>query len=313
MKNGKDSREVVEFMALLHKLREKVNYDSSELELRAKKDASLKRLCIDIYWAGFAITMNERRQRRLFTAPVDPEFVSSWRTYEQNFAVPVSRVFLSDFDPESLSYVETRSRAAVVWDNADDHAQEQAASIEAAIDFALDQASQDWRDFPDGFRAGIEDGNDAWSRLKEETGFDLRGVFRRRELVPFVLIPRHVSQRHGENEKLSLLTHLQEAHDAFVFGLNFAALTLMRSVLEATLKFHYKAPGKDLKERIENCECLPVHCSKIALHRIRSLANEILHFEKDAIQLPKSFEQEILRLLNVLRGLIEGAPSSKVE
>ncbi len=85
----------------------------------------------------------------------------------------------------------------------------------------------------------------------------------------------------------------------------------MRSVLEATLKAHYRAPGKDLKERIENCEGLPHRCSKLALHRIRNLANDILHFENERIRLPEDFERELLRLLNVLRSLIEGAPSSR--
>ena len=50
--------------------------------------------------------------------------------------------------------------------------------------------------------------------------------------VPLVLIPRHVSKSHGEAEKLSLLTHLQQARDAFVFGVPFAALALMRSILK---------------------------------------------------------------------------------
>ena len=136
-------------------------------------------------------------------------------------------------------------------------------------------------------------------------------MFRRRKLVPFVLIPRHVSAHHGDAEKLSLLTHLQQAHEAFVFGVHFAALALMRSILEATLKTHYQAPGKDLKERIDNCEGLPHRCSTLALHRIRNLANDVLHLEKDKVRLPDNFERELLRLLNVLRALIEGVPASR--
>jgi hypothetical protein len=53
-----------------------------------------------------------------------------------------------------------------------------------ALDFALDHGTQDWRDFPERLREGIEDGMAAWERLKRDAGFDLRGVFRRRELAP---------------------------------------------------------------------------------------------------------------------------------
>ena len=66
-----------------------------------------------------------------------------------------------------------------------------------------------------------------------------------------MLIPRHVSQYPGAAEKISLLTHLQQAHDAFVFGVPFASLALMRSILETTLKTHYRTTGKNLAELIE--------------------------------------------------------------
>lgn len=297
-------------MVLFQRLRDTIGDDTLELEKRASADEALKRLCNDVGFAAYFL-MNEKRQRRLFAAPVDPKFIAAWRSYEDKYASPISGIFLSDLDlGPSASPVEKRSRVDVLWENADDEAKEQASALEGAIEFAFEQATNDWRDFGDGFRERIEEGSSAWSRLKKETGFDLRGIFRRRELVPFVLIPRHVSQHHGDKEKLSLLTHLQEAHDAFIFGVHFAALALMRSVLEATLKAHYHAPGKDLKERIENCQGLPHRCSKLALHRIRNLANDILHFENDRIRLPDDFERELLRLLNVLRALIEGAPSS---
>ena len=146
-----------------------------------------------------------------------------------------------------------------------------------------------------------------WRRLKEESGFDLSGIFRRRELVPFVLIPRHVSKSHGEAEKLSLLTHLQQARDAFVFGVPFAALALMRSILEATLTKHYRAEGEDLNDKIPFCRDLPRGASKRVLHDLRRLANDVLHFNNEQVRLPQDFEKELLTLLYVLRALIEGA------
>jgi hypothetical protein len=140
-----------------------------------------------------------------------------------------------------------QSRFEVLWDHANQNAKERAAAIESALDFAVGEASKDWRDFPEGFADSIQDGIAEWKRLSKETEFDLKGIFRRRQLVPFVLIPRHVSEGHAPDEKLSLLTHLQQAHEAFMFGVPFAAIALMRSILELVLKKHYGSHGTNLE------------------------------------------------------------------
>jgi hypothetical protein len=310
MSIAKDSTEVIDFMALFQKLRDWIDDDPNDLEKLAADDEVLKRLCNDLGFAAFFLSMNEKRQRKLFSAPVDPKFIATWREYEKRYASPISGILLSDIGLDTgTSPVENKSRADFLWEAADDDAKDQANAIKGALDFAHDQATSDWRDFGEGFRESIEDGIAAWDRLAKETGFDLRGIFRRRELVPFVLIPRHVSKYHGVAEKLSLLTHLQQAHDAFVFGVPFASLALMRSVMETTLKTHYRATGKDLAELIDNCRGLPRDASKLALHRLRKLANDILHFNNEKARLPADFEREILSLLVVLRALIEGVPS----
>ena len=41
-----------------------------------------------------------------------------------------------------------------------------------------------------------------------------------------------------------MLTNLQQAHDAFVYGAHYAALALMRSIMEAVLRDHYGAEGR---------------------------------------------------------------------
>jgi len=86
-----------------------------------------------------------------------------------------------------------------------------------------------------------------WNTLKHQAGFDLRGVFRRRALVPFVLFPRQVAAWQGQEEMLSIYQNLREAHEAFIFGTPFAALSLMRSIMEVVLRDHYGgAPGDEL-------------------------------------------------------------------
>jgi hypothetical protein len=196
----------------------------------------------------------------------------------------------------------------VHWENATDEGQANAEAISNALAFARDQATQEWREFAQGFSEQIEDAVTAWERLIASTGFDLGSVFRRRELVPFVLIPRHVSSHHGSQEKLSLLTHLQQAHEAFIFGVPFAALALMRSVLEVVLVKHYGSSGKDLRDLIDNARSLPSGVGKRELHELRMLANDILHFERQRVRLPQDMERKLLSFFVSLRSLIEGTP-----
>jgi hypothetical protein len=155
-----------------------------------------------------------------------------------------------------------------------------------------------------------------WKSLKNEAGFDLRGVLRRRALVPFVLFPRHVAAHHNQDEKLSIYENLRQAHEAFVFGAPSAALALMRSTMEVVLRDHYGAQGDDLPlyERINNSrKLLPSSANAAALHRLRMIANAVLHLDNERNEAlprlePVELEKEILRLLRVLRDLIEGAP-----
>jgi hypothetical protein len=53
--------------------------------------------------------------------------------------------------------------------------------------------------------------------------------------VPFVLVPRHILDVHGGKKPLSLLIHLQQAQEAFVFRAPLAALAFMRFILEVVL------------------------------------------------------------------------------
>jgi len=299
MNIAKDSPEVINFMMLFQKLRGCIDDRPEELEKLAKDNESIRQLCIDLECATFPILINERRRRRLFASPVDPKFIKAWRDYEEQYATPLARIVFSVEKPVFDVFRKI----------ADDDANEQANAIEGVLDFAGEQVTQDWCNvFPQGFTESIVEGVSAWNRFTEETGFDLRGIFRRRNLVPFVLMPRHVSQKYGEAEKISLLTHLQQAHDAFVFGMPFAALALMRSILETTLKKHYHADGNDLKARINNCLELPDGAPKQDLHCLRCMANDVLHLNNERVQLPADSEKELLRLFLVLRTLIEKVP-----
>ncbi|WP_372624366.1 hypothetical protein [Falsiroseomonas sp.] len=274
----------------------------------------MKDLCIDLFVAANLLRMNERRVRALLLAPADPKFIAAWRDYENRYERVVSDVWLSDLLPElSGAAAGKAGRADLEWDNADEEASEQAGSIEKAIEFARSNADQDhrWDELQSKFVERVQDGLAAWDWLKQDAGFDLRGVFRRRAIVPFVLVPRRIAAKHSSAEKLSLLKNLEQAHDAFVFGAPYAALALMRSVVEAVLRDHYRAEGRDLSESIRNARGrLPRHANEAALHRLRKLANAVLHLDGEDDQGLRRMdevrlEKEIVSLLFVVRALVE--------
>ena len=313
-KPGKDSPEVVEFMTLFARLKLFSDDTPEDLAELAASDSSVRELCTQLSFAAHFLKMNERRARVLFAAPVDPAFLAAWRDYEDRYETIVSGIWLSDILPELANAEPSRvPKADLQWENADDDAGEQAGGIEEAVDLARYKVVNDGDFLDPDFARRVEEGVAAWDRLSSDTGFDLRGIFRRRALVPFVLIPRKVAAKHGSADTLSMLKNLQQAHDAFVFGASYAALALMRSIMEAVLRDHYRAEGKDLNERIRNARGrLPPGANEGALHRLRKLANAILHLDREKDEgLPKMdevrLEKEIVSLLFVLRALIEGA------
>ena len=64
-------------------------------------------------------------------------------------------------------------------------------------------------------------------------------------------------------------------------GAEVVALALIRFIVEAVLRDHYRADGRDLSERIRNARRLPLGTSQATLHRLRKLANAALHLDVD--------------------------------
>ncbi len=176
----------------------------------------------------------------------------------------------------------------------------------------------------EAFPVVMQSGIDTWETLKNDHGFDLQGVLRRRKLIPPVLVPRQVAEKEGDARKLSLLNNLREAQQAFIFGAPHAALAFLRSIVEAVLRDYYQAEGKNLAERITNTRGLPAKANKWALRYLRKLANAFLHtapksegnvIDKDAAQFEemneKQKEIEMVRLFDIVRALIEGVPRER--
>ena len=157
-------------------------------------------LCIEFGLASHLLQVNERRKRALFSAPVAPNFLTAWRDYEDRYEAVVRDIFFGDMIEERLaSKPLNTSKADLDWADREAQGEGEAVGIGDALEFARHYAEDEnrWLASEEKFIQGINDGIAAWERLREDTGFDLRGVFRRRALIPFVLVPRGVAARHG--------------------------------------------------------------------------------------------------------------------
>jgi hypothetical protein len=316
MAESQDDPAAVQFMALYARLRSMIDDDPVGLEDLAASDPPLWKLCHDLWKVAFDLSRKERSRRQLFAQPVNPAFISAWRDYETRFATRLERMTLNHHlanlkakCPElRVARYDTSQEVTFseLWVRAESDAAEAARYFEEMVDWAASEVeSVDPELFSDKISASL----DYWSGLTAEHGLDLSSAFRRRERTPFVLVPRHVARHHGVGEKLSLFTHLQEAQEAFVFGLWFAALAMMRCILELVLRQHYGGLGADLEQLIGSVRLrLPADVSCDELHKLRRLANAVLHLNKTLEKENRDDERLILFYLDVLRKLIEQAP-----
>ena len=309
-------------MALFSSTKDWTDDDPQDLFEFAESDFSIRDLCNAVYWASYKLEAAAARGKDRFAAPVDPKFLLAWRDFENRYKATVDQLYWSSFEID-LSFFnipshddgvhdapKNKSAADEIWDDADFWAEDEATRIDYALRASEERISQTSFDRADFslFEEGLSD-----QRLRAEAGVDLRGIIRRRALVPFILVPRHIAAKHGNGAKLSMLNNLRQAHDAFIFGVPYAALALMRSISEDVLREHFRAEGKDLNERIDNVRNrLPAGASAAALHRLRKLANVVLHLKRDedeglSIIDDKKLEMEIVSLLKALGALIEGA------
>lgn len=316
---SKDSPDVALFLKHFSDLKEAIDDEPDGLVDLALADDSVAELCSDLFFvASFKLRPAERQRAELFSAPVDPKFLKAWRDFEERYEDRVTTVFFAKLDPSLAAEEGPAPDPQRDWEFADSDAEDMASAIQTLLDFTSHELDQDWREIgDDDYVDRLEEGAKAWERLVGDWKFDLRGVFRRRALVPFVLVPRTVSNRMGNAEKLSLLENLRQAQQAFIFGTPLAALALLRSIVEAALRDLYKADGPDLVERIKNARNrLPSGANAAALHRLRKQANSVLHLDEDNLADapaldPVKFEFEMLSFFLVVRALIESAPISR--
>lgn len=313
-KNGPD---VVAFLAVFRQLQDLIDDDPEDLATMATDDPTLTALCLKVRNAARPLEFAEDRERELFSAPVDLRFVEAWRRYQDAYISPLAAIDLKDWLGIEISGRPdlTVDKPMAAWHFAAEEATAELLKIRAFVEFGEDRLNLMRDSLDDEIIEDLDDGVRALRRYANTVGPKIKGVLRRRRLVPFVLVPRDISEKHDLETRLSLFSHLQQAQEAFIYGTPFAALALMRSLMEIVLKQHYGATGGKLEVIIDNARNLPQDADQARLHSLRLLANGVLHFNRaQADRLPadeNAMEREMAKQLLMLRTLIEGAPGRR--
>jgi len=192
MRAGKDDPRSMEFRRLYRKLRDWTDDKPSVLKANVSDDEGLKKLCIDLHFAKFIIQTDEREHRKLFREPVDAKFIADWRDYEKHWDDILSDIAWDEIcaDAPAVPNAKTKDPFALLWEAADEGAREEALELDAAIEQAV--SSVEFGDFPEGYPESVERSVREFRRLPQKIGLDLIGVFRRRQLIPLVLIPERL-------------------------------------------------------------------------------------------------------------------------
>ena len=310
-----DEAHVTNFLRLKRKVVESCGNDPSTIETLATNDEPFRKLCLELSSVAQSLSLSEASASGGIIAPVNQSFIQEWRDYEERLSAPLAGVFLADL---GLNF--DGAEKASPKEISDDWAQQEASSLEALIQY-LDALAVNVDD--EQFQTLLDDGVMAWRKLVTGGGLDLRGVFRRIDMAPLMLMPRHVAKKYGPDEDRSLYLKWSDARKAFVFGALRASIAMVLATLEQILHDVYGLSTTDLKEAIKK---LPEYTSPHLVakaQRIRTVAVWLLHAEQKAhknkteletLQEKKilnealsNLEREVASALLVLRDLVEGA------
>ncbi len=348
-----DSPEVQAFMAAFQKLRNFVDDAPDLIVSKARENNSLQGLCHDVLEAANQLRIEEHSRRELYSSPTNPAFLATWQEYNSKYSGAVGQVayilfnigghkifgpaldehrraaLWKEYEAIEWKGEEERFRGSpweyywggveksleTRWRESDEEASADAYAIDEVIEEARISIKASVGDgtTDEEYQERVRSGIAAWRRLVNEVGFDLAGVFRRRQLVPFVMIPRHVSGHYGKADPLSLMARLQQAHEAFVYGVPLGALAIMRSILEIILRKHYQLGDGTLNKLIETAATNDLFPNEIRLKQIQlllKLGNDAVHPNPEKLHMVPDVEKEVLFLLFILRTLIERTPNN---
>jgi hypothetical protein len=335
------------FLTMFVELEKRCDKSPQNLSELCNSQSDTLELCEKINDIACMIGEAELSTSQAFSFTKQPEFRRKWQEYLSRYAHDVFGICISRADSgrfvsaplgmmgRDMNWRHANAAAHRIAFSLDvlataigRHPKETRAILESTFPLetlSSDDATESWNDY---------DLKESWNTLTDSAGLNTVMSLRRRSLVPYLLLPEQ--WKNESTGKTILLRNLEDAQRSFVFGATLAAVVLMRSIMEATLRDCYHAAGADLEQKIENTKhSLPEPGHSIALQRLRKLANKIVHLNSDRRRYSYSaddkwiermstilyednksvepedeqwIETEIVYLLGVLRSLIERAP-----
>jgi hypothetical protein len=275
------------------------------LDAHWKDRDDLQQLCdrLDGYRRTFDIA--EEWTPVAFTPHVPASASKARREYEERWQMIVSRIagrelwlLFDELFPEGIDSDELAGDALgddiEGWKNG---ARNEAGNITHAFSYLADRRS--WDD--DNDFEWVDEAQLSWDRLIKIVGLDLKGAFWRRNAIPHILFPSHVSNHYGP-DRASIYRRLHDAARSFTFGAYLAALAMQRSVMEQLLEKHWNAERGHPSEANFHDQS-----QSSRAHRLWRLGNAALHREIDKLK-NEELERELIKNFLLLRELIEGSP-----
>ena len=303
-----------EFMAKFQELKRRVNSNPQNVVWMARNDSALEELVARIFELDYQITKAIVPEKVFANLP--PVFPSLYREYHRKYHGVVLKA------SESLKKQSDEAFIKLVEDNLENFQQalrnmgidpcapdefdpmedDPVREIENIFCVAQDMIDADFgKDMSDSLNKGIS----AWDFLCDKIGINLDEIWRRWQAVPITFIPKHVSDQHGHTEIGSLYEQLREAHRAYAFGCEAAAITLCRALMELVLRKHYGCEGDRLEDIISFAEQKFLQLRSMKLQEKRIFANRILH---DRTKIGELSAEQVRSFLETVKTLIERAP-----
>lgn len=301
-----------EFVLAFRAVVELAGDDPTDLARRANENPDLQQACDRLNAAATDLWINERYSTERFAPSVAPYEIGARREFERRWKRAVGETHFI-MGPTLTGAASGERNESSAEETAIANALEDGVYLEARFNSMIEYM-RNVADNPEVYDDLSETAADAlrvWDDFRIRTKFRLGAALARLELVPFTLIPSQVSRYHGSGEQFSTLQRLEDAQRAFIFGCHLACAALQRSILEDVLHRNYLVKGKTLPQRINSAEtALPWGLKPSDLHRIASLANDVLHVDRSQGLSGNELVRDLVAGLHSLQKLIEGAPAS---
>lgn len=255
----------------------------------------------------FGIYLAEQYSNQQFAHDVPDYEIAARREYDARWRGPVDETDPLVYAVRNILSDSSKPRQHDIIAVASERAQEYENQFAPLIACARDSVDQ--ADIGEEYHDCIEAALRVWDELRIRTGFSIGAIMARLAMVPFVLVPSHVSKSHGSAETFSLNERLKDAQRAFVFDCLLSSAALQRSLMEDVLTRHYGARGS-LPEKIKSAR-LPWGLTTENLFQIHKLGNDVLHADRAGRVEKAELLRRLASGLDALRKLIEGVPATQ--